>query len=582
MTDVRVAGRSSHHHQVRQLTLALLPGVAFLLVFTLRAAQTDSGWRFTLFDDALISMAYGRTLAQTGEWVWFPGADRVQGITNPLWSFVMAGVHVINSSPAFAIPAITLIGSLLVLGTAVFGYASLLAAGGTRRAALAVAGLVPFLYPLTFWSLRGMEVGLLALLTSVLVFAALRIRAGTNTQARIWSAVAAAVALASVLTRLDALVGVVAIAAVASIASRTRRWRYWAIVAAVALLGAVLVTLFQGLYWGDLLPNTYHLKVEGVPLNERITRGAFATAKALPLTVLALVAWQMCRRHREDAIHRRACFLVTLCLAVVLSSTLYSVWTGGDAWEWSLFLNRTLSVALPIALLGWMAASHVVSSVPRSSLIALAVSGVGLGMSTNPNTFDLRIGLIGLALTTAASALVGWAGTTGRSTTPRVILLGIGFVLATSAPGALLWVTNSGLNVVEDQQFAARADQLKAVTDPKARIAVMWAGAPGYFSERTTIDMFGKSDRVIARGEPSVDPETGEPFPFIPGHNKWNYEYSIEAQRPDVVFQLGPDRSEAQILVEAWGYVPRCLDDGWRSYFRADSELIRWEQLRDC
>ena len=42
----------------------LLPGLVFQIFFILRSAYTGSGFYFTLFDDAMISMTYGRTLAE--------------------------------------------------------------------------------------------------------------------------------------------------------------------------------------------------------------------------------------------------------------------------------------------------------------------------------------------------------------------------------------------------------------------------------------------------------------------------------------------------------------------------------------
>src|SRR5829696_2352939 len=47
----------------------------------------------SLFDDAMISMSYARTLVSGHGLVWFPGAARVEGITNLGWTLVMSGVH---------------------------------------------------------------------------------------------------------------------------------------------------------------------------------------------------------------------------------------------------------------------------------------------------------------------------------------------------------------------------------------------------------------------------------------------------------------------------------------------------------
>ena len=64
-------------------------------------------------------------------------------------------------------------------------------------------------------------------------------------------------------------------------------------------------------------------------------------------------------------------------------------------------------------------------------------------------------------------------------------------------------------------------------TAPQAVIAVHAAGQIPYYSGRTTIDLLGLNDSVIAKG-----PVTG---PFYPGHDKWNYQYSIAQLRPDVI-----------------------------------------------
>src|SRR3954471_24705387 len=59
---------------------------AFWAVFAWRSAASPSGRRFTLFDDAMISMRYGQTLADGHGFVWYPGAPKVEGYTNPLWT----------------------------------------------------------------------------------------------------------------------------------------------------------------------------------------------------------------------------------------------------------------------------------------------------------------------------------------------------------------------------------------------------------------------------------------------------------------------------------------------------------------
>ena len=77
-----------------RIVIATLPGLLLGLAFIWRSSWISNGQRrFTLFDDAMISMSYGRTMADGFGLVWFPGAPRVEGITNPLWTFLMADVH---------------------------------------------------------------------------------------------------------------------------------------------------------------------------------------------------------------------------------------------------------------------------------------------------------------------------------------------------------------------------------------------------------------------------------------------------------------------------------------------------------
>jgi hypothetical protein len=64
-------------------------------------------------------------------------------------------------------------------------------------------------------------------------------------------------------------------------------------------------------------------------------------------------------------------------------------------------------------------------------------------------------------------------------------------------------------------------------TSPEVVIAVHAAGQIPYYSERTTIDLLGLNEPIIAMGDAH-----GE---FYPGHNKWDYDYSIGELQPDVI-----------------------------------------------
>ena len=88
-------------------------------------------------------------------------------------------------------------------------------------------------------------------------------------------------------------------------------------------------------------------------------------------------------------------------------------------------------------------------------------------------------------------------------------------------------------------------------------LAAGWLGGPAYYSGLPAIDLFGKTDKHIARITPTRA--------FRPGHNKVDYGYSIGTLRPDVVF-MGLDEPE----VESYGYVR--VRQGL--YVRRDSRAI--------
>jgi hypothetical protein len=67
---------------------------------------------------------------------------------------------------------------------------------------------------------------------------------------------------------------------------------------------------------------------------------------------------------------------------------------------------------------------------------------------------------------------------------------------------------------------------LREVTPPGTTVALHAAGTTGYFVERPTLDVLGKSDRHIAKLPVRF---------FHPGHSKWDWDYVLLERRPDVI-----------------------------------------------
>jgi hypothetical protein len=94
------------------------------------------------------------------------------------------------------------------------------------------------------------------------------------------------------------------------------------------------------------------------------------------------------------------------------------------------------------------------------------------------------------------------------------------------------------------------------------------------------LDLLGKNDTLIATSAPHGA--------FFPGHNKWDYNYSIGELQPDVIFQTfdrGLEKNLHQRITN-WGYKKMCPITGTFGsrgyYYRTNSKQIKWDSLQEC
>ena len=387
------------------------------------------------------------------------------------------------------------------------------------------------------------------------------------------------------------VVGVCAVLLLVFAPDRPRRISVFTWVVASAVLALVALLVFQHWYWGDWLPNTYRLKVDGIPVADRLTRGFFAALKVAPVFMLVLGAWYSVHRHSRLTHMKRS---TDLLFAVIVVVGAYSVWVGGDAWEWTLILNRYLAVVLPTAVaLVFVGLTAYLGSFTKATrltavfLVVLVLSGVGYGVTVNPLGISWRASLAAVALLSVATvaflvAIRRLAMDPSSSTLRGLAHLATALVVVVAAggPPMLLWVGDAGAHVRTDQHVVGLSLEMRGLLYDDATIATFWAGAPGYFSKHPMIDLLGKSDRVIAQMPPAVDPASGKPFEFLPGHNRWDFDYSIGQLKPDAVFAYGNDL-DAQMMSD-WGYVASCLSDGSPIFLQESSAKVRWDLVRSC
>jgi hypothetical protein len=573
----------------------VLPGALFLAAFLASNVHLrPSGVQFTLADDAMISMTYARTFATTGELVWFPGAGRVQGFTNPLWTLYMAGLHGIGLAGSWASLMVSLTGVAAVLGCGVLAsrLVSRLLTGWTHApvASAVAGGSVLLLYPLVFWALRGMEVGVLALLALILItLAAATLRAWVDGRSptRLLAGAGAA-AVVGITIRFDFLtVAAVVLGLLAWWAPRKRS--VLAFAALPAVVSAMVVLGAQKAYYGDWFPNTYYLKMAGVALTDRLGRGVLATGQSLPLLVATGICVVLGLRFGSSSVVRRC---VAMLGGVVAVSAAYSVWVGGDAWENQLVANRYLTVALPCALVvavigmsEWMRAEGPADRRKLGGvLLTIPLASIAQGVLVNPTRYSWVLGAAGAAVILAFVPLAVVKLGEYRRDPSHVrargaLVSGVLVVLATTSIIPLIRFVSAGAE--ETGNELARVEQglaIARVTSHDAVVAVLPAGSIAYYSERPMVDVLGKSDPVIAH-EDSKSDRLGTQIGFAPGHSKFDLSYSLGTLRPDVLVEPW---NEMLGELDKYGYGLRCTREGLPLFVRLDSSRVHWDQLAQC
>ena len=491
---------------------------------------------FCLFDDAMITMTYARNLLAGRGLRWSSLGDPVEGYTHPLWLAVMLPANLPEIAPRVRSLVVQAV-SLAVLLALVWAVQHLVRARFSNRASWAwLAAAVPtaFYYPLNYWALMGLESALVALLAVIAVDLALAITDGEDRLMALWIVCAAAWLL-----RLDLALLVVAVQCwvIAGRLAAPWFWRRWARGAVIFLVTASAYTFFRAVYFHDLLPNTYYLKLTGVPLDVRLWRGAASLALFARQHVLLLVGLAAAViAGRRD----RRLWLPAVIVSVYLA---YDLWIGGDAWELSEYsvdvrANRFLAPFVPLLFV---------------LVAALAERAWTRGRATTAEPRTIPVW--------AAACLA-------------LILIAVSNGFGFGAHGQARWkqwtLRSEPPNVGKHAGIARRLEGLKRFARPGATVATAWAGIPAFFSDYRMIDILGYNDRQVARLPSAVPLDRAHWHDFVPGHVKWDENRLLKEQRPDAFFQVwGVRRAGGAELLSSNGY--RQVKRFW---LRADSAFL--------
>jgi arabinofuranosyltransferase len=423
-------------------TIPFVVLTAWIVAVALHASVVVEGVRVFYLDDVqMVAMRYARNLAEGQGLVWNPG-ERVEGYSNPAWVLTMAAVHAAGApdrTAALHVKAIAwaLACAVLVLATRLRHQLR----GPNDLADAALMLMLAVNADVVFWAANGFET---PLLTVVFLWLTTRVLDESERGETRPGTMLAAGGLA--LVRSDAHLLIASIVGVAIVLSRDRSRT-----AKLALLACVLPAIHEAArlaYYREWLPNTYQLRMTGVPdlLPAGATYVKHFVRGRLFLVALALAA---CARPRDW----RPRALAALCAAVGV----HAITVGGDF----LVPFRFIAPAVPIiAALAVVAAEDAFRYGDRLGRLALALVVV--------------VGVIsgGMVSRWPIEAMRSWRGKPWHGAA-------IGLLIARGA-------------------------------EPTATVAAAGGGALGYFSRRTVIDLTGRTDSRVARLPAREGADAGE------------------------------------------------------------------------
>ncbi len=526
--------------------LILLVYAVYAGIYIYRTSFVVDGVRyFVLFDDAMVSMRYAQNLAHGEGLVWNACGERVEGLTNPLWTVFMALFHLSPIPNNWISLPLQISGGLFFIASLYFTKKIADEINPEPFVSLLAVFLTAFYGQLSTWSLLGMEVNVLLLITGRGVWMAIRgLRTGK------FSPGLYVLLGVGTLVRMDMAVPFWAILIYMVLADVPNRKRHllWGLGSFAAFMGGQ--TLFRLWYYGELLPNTYYLKVTGAPLWLIVKHGVYVFVKFVWTfnTALFVLPFLLILVRQEKS---------TLLLAWVFAGfCAYSICVGGDAWESKGGANRFISTGIPLFFVLLTYSFEML----REVLVKSHKSILGYQRSILGRLFP--------AETLSKVALVAFT------------FVGlVNFNALVDIHSLKYWLLlERHPFIAGSERYVRIARVVNEMSMPQATVAVVTAGIIPYFSERPAIDLLGKNDKVVARGPMHIPPDL-RLIDLRPGHMKWNYAHSLATLKPDIVAQLYGGYNNPETLQYMKDYTKVNIK-GFPFFLWNNSSYILWNVVR--
>lgn len=569
------------------------PGIFLCICFIfISSMDSTQGRIYTLHDDIMISMSYAKTFANTGELIWYEESERVQGFTNFLYTIFLSFLHLFNFNPVMNSLFVSVLNVLIIFAISLKVISiSMIFSNGNKKISYFLGGLIPFQYPLLFWSLRGYEVGIISLLLILIIEQIVKYDPSLEDSSKPTIFKIYTLLLFGVLIRIDFVVILFGISLYFLIYKVSNFTEFLNLIKFNIFVSffVILLLLFQHIYYGDFLPNTFYLKTGGFSLIEKIPRGFLSSFNLLPLIIFAFSLIISRPYIKENKKHLHSIFFVSFFLII------YNIYIGGDAWEVYKFANRFITPIIPLIfvliplfdsknifknnklfnfiLFGLLSISAFLVQLNVESLLGL--EPIRLYLNQHEIFYLIAVFFFLIYI---------------KSSYTSQYLLAILFTLFLSYSHIQYMFTEEVQVTGTDNLNVVIAKKINQVTKPDAVIGLFWAGNLSYYIDRPVIDFLGKSDRFIAKNPPVREiTESRYNFSdFHPGHNKWNFQYSISNLSPDIIIRSWIDKEFFE-QIETNQYKKYCieLESGkgmidFPIYIKYNSQNINFHTVFSC
>lgn len=478
------------------LTIITIGFTLWALAFILHTSVVafDNHRYFSLFDDAMISMRYSWNLAHGNGLVWNRG-EHVEGYTNLLMTLLMTPSNILFEK-RFAVLSIQIGGIPILLLNA---YLTMKTAShffiddntSFPRLQRLLFFLLPLTYyPLLFFALMGMETGILTLWILTAILAA-------STDRPYLMGLSCGLAY---ITRPDSVIFIMPIMCY-------WLWKHRHLLAAWQMNRKLLTPIvlflsffvgqmiFRLAYYDSLTPNTYTLKVAGMPLLERLKNGVGFMIPFLDTVdiVILILCLSLLFRFSVEKL---------LIVSMFVISMFYQVYVGGDVWP----LWRMMTPAMPLVFALFV---HELFS-----LIANLIDSQHIQQY-------LKNSIQKAAITPLLACLViGWAILTQTNS---------GFIEE-------MLLMRPAYNTQLNEENINTAIALNDITNNDATVGTWTSGVIRNYTTRPAVDFLGKMDPKIAALPPDVSGSVAwNGMSSVPGHNKYDLYYSIQELQPTYI-----------------------------------------------